>query len=273
MPKRLIVLLLLAITLLATQAAWGMPAVSTLQLPPAADATLMVVDPDANVGLQPTLAFTYAWEFNQSAGGYCLTLRKTFLLQFDLSTVPFPIDKARLRLLPTLMLTAAPAFDLYGAADGWGEATVTWNSRPGLVAGPLLPPPQLSDSGYVYFEDSGTPIPFLLAAWLEGERSGDGVATLSVALPAAAGCTLVQPTPSTVETLFYSRESVHVPILDLAASGSDLPRLPDPSAVALRRAATVPGVPSTLLVALTLLIGGTLLLLAHEHLPRDRTRR
>ncbi len=124
----------------------------TLVLTPEADARVEIAHPTTNFGTATTLGA----DQDRAEESY---------LRFALSGLSGSIQQASLRLYATSATVDGP--QIYTASNAWEETTITWNARPGLLAGP---------SGDVGAIRSGTWVEFDVTSLV----SGGGPITLAV---------------------------------------------------------------------------------------------
>lgn len=199
------------------------------------------------------------------------------LLRFDLGTIAFDVDKARLKLFPSVGGSTPPPFYFALHANDWSESTLTWNNAPAITdVGLQLGAPAVDASGYWTWTDTlGLADGYGLADWL-APRAGE-VVTLSLFLPLPAGCLYQpeQPPVNTVDYSFVDRSAGPGPMLELADAATPLPD-PVPLAVGLRSgSATGDGIGRITWLTAAALTAATLLAWAHHHraVPLWRRRR
>lgn len=195
------------------------------------------------------LGFEVSHLFDQALGEYCPTVTQITYLKFDLSGVPFAIDKARLNLATVGECASQPVgmlVQLFAAADGWGEDNLTWNNQPpaqAIFSGLT----DITGVGYFNWTDDGAQ-PDGLADWLAGQQNlngGDNVATLGLITPLPLGCS-ADPLPR-VRAVFEDNElsgpglgctsETIPPTLQVVEATEELPPPlhPTPTAVNLRQ--------------------------------------
>lgn len=160
---------------------------------------------------------------------YCPEITKQILLKFDLSAVDFEVSKARLRLMPTEPpLDAIVPTQAVGSADTWVESTVVWFGLPATETDALTPDGIVDDAGWIIWEDGS------LATWLESQRTGDGIATLSMTIDVTVGCWPFPPDDEVALALSMTdRTSSYPPFLEVATKDDELPPPPDMTAITL----------------------------------------
>lgn len=166
-------------------------------LNPTDDATVTVTSPDspdngADLGVQ-----------GQYSGGTCNSTFEAYL-EVDLSGVGTAITSATLTLRSTYIFGADLTMGVFGSTDdSWQESTVTWNTKPTLL-GTTLSTASLTAAGSdVIFNSTQDFVDFL-----EGQRTGDGTATLGIV---ATDCS----EPSVTQSM-SSKEGSVAPKLDLS---------------------------------------------------------
>ncbi len=111
------------------------------------------------------------------------TATRQALLQFDLAAVTEPLTTAQLQVsvVESNLLTGGSVnVALYRLADGWNEASVTWENRPTVGERLQTITVNAGFTGALQFNDPA------VGAYLEAERTGDRVASFLLILDGGA---------------------------------------------------------------------------------------
>ncbi len=250
MQKLAVTLIMLLFVLAPNQNVWAglVPPGSISDITAAEDSYADLLNPNDSQANE-LLRFELAYLFDQGLGQYCPVVSKITYLKFDLSTVNFPIDKARLNLATVGDCAAQPdnlLIQLIGAGDAWSESSLTWNNQPSAEAifGQLV---NVSGVGFFHWTDDGSSGDDL-AAWLAAQQTaqgGDGQATLGLITPVPMGCSenALPSVTAAFETSELFGQSLGClgeaipPTLQVADAASELPPppAPAPTAVTLRQ--------------------------------------
>lgn len=198
---------------------------------PTHDIQLDFWQPDTNtngqgLGEYHINAFPEAWGFDM---GCPIDTRQSYI-QYDLSSVPFDIGEARLRIHPTRgwpeMAEPYEILYLIGFSGSWDETVVTYNNPPLISYEQEFDLfPSLHESGSMIFvEDASNPYDDI-GAWLrdnQPENGGGGIVTIGFGSPAFLGC-WADENPDEGGYFFSDKESGLPPMLEVVPEGESLP--------------------------------------------------
>lgn len=202
-------------------------------LHPTNDIQLDLWQPDVNtngqgLGEYHINGFPEDWGFDL---GCPARTRQTYI-QFDLSSVPFDIGQARVRIYPTAgwpeVVDSYDLLFLMGYSGSWDETVVTYDNPPELSLERVFDLySSAHDSGAVDFtEEEANPYDNL-GEWLRDsqvQNGGDGMATIGFEGSAFLGC-WADEDPDTGGLLFSDKESGVAPTLEVVPVGESLPEL------------------------------------------------
>lgn len=150
------------------------PVAGPTALPPIADAYVSQINPNSTYGtLDPTHLQTQG---SRGVSGPCNTTKYSYL-KFNVGILASDMTTATLTLDETLYTGpgAGVVTGLFAVNDdSWQETTITWNNRPAVIT-PALATDNVPVTGQLVSFASAP-----LLAYLNGERVGDGIASLAV---------------------------------------------------------------------------------------------
>ena len=173
--QRAVVIVVMLIACVGSAAAQSTLAGPTVTLLPSHDTLIDPNNPTTNYNAD-RLEVTYSNFPN-------FTATRQSLLQFDLAAVTEPLTTAQLQVSvveSNLLTGGSVTLTLYRLADGWDEASVTWENRPATGDRLQTITVNAGFTGALQFNDPAVGI------YLEAERTGDRIASFLLILDGGA---------------------------------------------------------------------------------------